>query len=130
MPHGTCRINADLDRACYDYFFRGIFAGEVGPKQAMVCTFFAAIHQACLTEGISPVWDQENEQRVATVLSRINFADLTGHDTSLVAAFDAGRASVGAASGPSPASSRPPRARRTPRSPSIPQTQPDGEGHE
>lgn len=40
----------------------------------MICTFFQKFYEACVLEGIAPVWDEENESRVSEVLNRMNFS--------------------------------------------------------
>lgn len=75
MPNATSahRVMADLDKDVWDYFFKGVFPGTKGPRQAMICTFFLKFYEACQKENIVPIWDVDNESKVAAVLQRLNF---------------------------------------------------------
>lgn len=39
----------------------------------MISLLFQRLHEACVLNGIAPVWDEENEDRVNEVLQRLNF---------------------------------------------------------
>lgn len=39
----------------------------------MISLFFQRLHEACILNGIAPVWDEDNEDRVNEVLQRLNF---------------------------------------------------------
>jgi hypothetical protein len=67
-------VQGDLDPKVFDYFFRHCLTGERGPRQAMICTFFQKFYEACVLEGITPVWDETNEERINNVLQRLNFS--------------------------------------------------------
>jgi hypothetical protein len=75
MPNATSqhRVMADLDAQVWDYFFKGVFPGTKGPRQALICTFFQRFYEACQKENIVPIWDVDNESKVAGVLARLNF---------------------------------------------------------
>lgn len=72
-PHGTCRVSAELRKETFDFFFRHVFAGVRGPREAMICIFFEKLYDQCHLEGILPVWDEMNDERVADILNRMNF---------------------------------------------------------
>lgn len=67
------RVMADLDADHWNYFFRGVFVGRRGPRQAIICTFFKKFKEACMAEGIIPVWEIDNEPKVNEILQRMNF---------------------------------------------------------
>jgi hypothetical protein len=75
IPNGTpdCRVMADLDKEHWNYFFRGVFVGKRGPRQALICTFFKKFKEACLEAKIEPIWEIDNEERVNEILQRLNF---------------------------------------------------------
>lgn len=66
-------VSGRVSEDCFNYFFRNVLPGERGPRQAMIAKFFQAFHEACVLNGIAPVWDETNEDRVNEVLQRINF---------------------------------------------------------
>lgn len=75
MPNATSshRVMADLDANVWNYFFKGVFPGTKGPRQAMICTFFLKFYEACQKEGIVPLWDVDNEEKVGAILRQLNF---------------------------------------------------------
>lgn len=99
------RVQANISPEVFNYFFRKLFVGERGPRQAMICIFFQRFHAACLAESIQPAWDETNEPRVNSILQRLNFLDVTAERTR---AYDAGvnderiRAESGRTASPSP----------------------------
>lgn len=117
-PYSYCdqalcgRVSADISPECFNYFFRGMFAGaRTGVRAALIAQFFDKLHQHCLKYNLKPVFDPSNESTIAGILARLNFDDtdalrarveeLTGH-------------SVG---GGSAATKRPPTKRSNPRTP-------------
>jgi len=68
----TC-VMANMDATQFNYFWRGVFAGVKGPRQAIINLLFTALYNECKRENIPNFWEPENEQRVAIILSRINF---------------------------------------------------------
>jgi hypothetical protein len=61
----------------YNFFFRGIFAGDRGPRNAIIVYFFHRLHQECVKEfGEDPHWDETNDARFMMILARLNFTDL------------------------------------------------------
>jgi hypothetical protein len=69
------RIQADMDRDVYKFFFHHVLAGNWGCRQAMINFFFQRLFEACLEQGIKPVWEDvdTNGQRVVDLLNRMNF---------------------------------------------------------
>lgn len=64
----------------FKYFFQGgIFAGDRGPRNALIVFFFHKLYNECRKEsefGEDPRWDETNETRLMTILARMNFEDL------------------------------------------------------
>lgn len=67
------RVNADLDPAVFNYFFRGALAGERGPREAMICIFFKALYEECIKQQIPAHFEIDNEHRIAQLLQGITF---------------------------------------------------------
>lgn len=65
-----------IDPKIFKYFFQGCLVGDRGPRQAFITFFFQRFYEACLAEGIKPIWDEEIEGRINTVLQRMNFQAL------------------------------------------------------
>jgi len=76
----TTRININLDSAAFDYFFRGVFAGERGAAAALTNILYGKLHAACLERGISPSWDPDsaNVEQLRVLLDELNFLPRTG----------------------------------------------------
>lgn len=72
-PNGTKKVSADLRTETFDYFFRHIFAGVRGPREAMICIFFEKLYEECYRQGILPVWDETNDEKVGAILANLNF---------------------------------------------------------
>lgn len=68
-----CRVQANLDGEVFRYFFRGVFAGDRGPRATLICLFFQALYEECRNAGIPDTWDEDSERRVAEIMSRLNF---------------------------------------------------------
>ena len=66
-------IQARLGRKVYTYFFRHVLVGSRGQRQALINSFFQALYDECQREKIPARFDELNEHRIATILSRINF---------------------------------------------------------
>lgn len=85
-PHPSAglagRIQSNLDQTIFNYFFRYIYPGDRGNRQALINTFFQAFYDACITDGISANYDPtgESHKRVLAILARINFKDVRGND--------------------------------------------------
>lgn len=74
---GTVKVDCRIDDATYNYLFRGVFAGaRTGIRAALIGQFFKALHAECLAQNIKPVFDPENESRIAGILARLNFTDV------------------------------------------------------
>jgi hypothetical protein len=70
-------VEARIDRKVFSYFFHHCLTGTRGPRQALVAFFFQRFYEACVLDGIAPVWDEDNERRINDVLQRLNFVDTT-----------------------------------------------------
>lgn len=66
-------ISGKIGLDCFNYFFRKVLPCHWGARQAMISLMFQRLHEACVLNGIAPVWDEENEDRVNEVLQRLNF---------------------------------------------------------
>lgn len=66
-------ISGKIGRKCFEYFFIQVLPCHWGARQAMISLLFQRLHEACVLNGIAPVWDEENEDRVNEVLQRLNF---------------------------------------------------------
>lgn len=66
-------ISGKIGKPCFNYFFRQVLPCHHGARQAMISLFFQRLHEACVLNGIAPVWDEDNEDRVNEVLQRLNF---------------------------------------------------------
>lgn len=62
-----------IDRKVFTYFYRHLFPASHGPRSAFTATFYQRLYEACVAAGIEPVWDESNEERVNTILQRLNF---------------------------------------------------------
>lgn len=67
------KVTSMIGAKPFNYFFRHIFAGETGSRQAMIGQFFEKFHAACVAEGIEAFWHPDNQAKVADVLSRLSF---------------------------------------------------------
>lgn len=70
------RIMADIPKPIFDYFFdkkKSVFTASRGPRQVLVQLFFDALHEECVKQGIPAEWHPENEMKVATIMSQIQF---------------------------------------------------------
>lgn len=72
-----CLVQGRIDKKVFDYFFRRCLTGDRGPRQAFITFFYQKFYEACVLDGIAPVWDETNEQRINAVLQRLNFIDVT-----------------------------------------------------
>ena len=76
-PTATCasRIQSNLDQTIFDYFFRHIYAGDRGSRQAIINTLFQAFYDACQSESIPAAYDPtgDGHARVLAILARVNF---------------------------------------------------------
>lgn len=67
------RVQADIDRKVYDYFFLHTIAYTHGSRQAIIAFFFQKFYDACRAVGIPPVWDETSAPRVLELLNKLNF---------------------------------------------------------
>lgn len=67
------RVQGNIDKKVFNFFFRGALVGDRGPRQAFITYFYQKFYEACLESGIQPVWDEDNEAKIAAVLHRLNF---------------------------------------------------------
>lgn len=111
-------VQARIDSKVFDYFFRRCLTGDRGPRQAFITFFYQRFYEACVLEGIAPVWDETNEQRINAVLQRLNFLPSGGKPKYHTATT--GRVSSG----------EPVRSGRTDRAPSVDTAQPASSEHE
>jgi hypothetical protein len=78
LEDGTAkRVQANTATDVYNYFFRHVLIGNHGCVQAMVNFFFQRLFEECITQGIPPVWpdDDPNGKRIVEILNRLNFED-------------------------------------------------------
>lgn len=69
----TMKVQADIDKNIYNYFFMHVIAYSHGSRQAMVTFFFQRLFEQCIEEGIPPVWDEKNGEKLLEILNRLNF---------------------------------------------------------
>ena len=67
------RVQADIDKKIYDYFFMHVVAYTHGARQAMITFFFQRFYEECVAQGIKPVWDENNGPVIVEILNRLNF---------------------------------------------------------
>lgn len=67
------RVQADIDRKIYDYFFHHVIAYTHGARQAVISFFFQRFYEACVMQGIRPVWDEESAPKILKILNNLNF---------------------------------------------------------
>jgi hypothetical protein len=67
------RVQADIDRKVYDYFFRHTVAYTHGACQAFITYFFQRLYEECIARGIPEVWDEESGERIRLILNEMNF---------------------------------------------------------
>lgn len=109
-PHQFCpklhRVQGDIDFNIFKYFFLHILAGNHGVRQSLICIYFNELYKACLAAEIPERYDELiGHQRIAEVVSRLNFRDV---DEECRRAYDAGVAdSAIANSEPSPTATLP-----------------------
>jgi hypothetical protein len=76
--HSVCgqevvRVQADLDRKVYDYFFRHLVAYTHGARQSIINFMFQRLYEECVARGIPPVWDEDSGERLRKILNELNF---------------------------------------------------------
>jgi hypothetical protein len=73
------RVQGDIDRDIYDYFFNHIIPYRHGARQAMINFFFQRFFEACAETGIARVYDPDDDEgkKLVEVLNRLNFNNQT-----------------------------------------------------
>lgn len=69
------RIQADLDKDIYDYFFKHVIAWTHGSRQAIINFTFQRLFEECQELGIPRVWDENNGAILVEILNRLNFKE-------------------------------------------------------
>jgi hypothetical protein len=67
------RVQADIDKEIYDYFFHHVIAYSYGTRQAVIAFFFQRLYEACKEADIPKVWDPENSTKFLEILNNLNF---------------------------------------------------------
>jgi hypothetical protein len=69
------RVQGDIDRDIYAYFFNHVIPYRHGARQAMVNFFFQKFYEACQDAGIAGVYDPDDDEgaRLVELLNRMNF---------------------------------------------------------
>ena len=67
------RVQADIDKEIYDYFFLHVIAYCHGARQSLITFFFQRLYEACQQEGIKAVWDESNDEKLLAILNNLNF---------------------------------------------------------
>jgi hypothetical protein len=78
--HSVCgqdvvRVQADLDKKIYDYFFRHLVAYTHGARQTIINFMFQRLYEECQARGIPEVWDEGNGELLTKILNNLNFKD-------------------------------------------------------
>jgi hypothetical protein len=72
------RVQGDIDRKIYSYFFTHVVAHTHGARQCIINFFFQRFYEECKELGIPEVWDETNEHIIIEVLNRLNFKNRGG----------------------------------------------------
>jgi len=67
------RVQGDIDRDVYAYFWRHVIAFTHGSQQAIVNFMIQRFYEACVDAGIQKVWDEDNAEKLLTILNQMNF---------------------------------------------------------
>jgi hypothetical protein len=67
------RVQGDIDRDVYNYFWRHVIAFTHGSQQAIVNFMIQRLYEACREAGIQKVWDEDNNKKLVDILNRLNF---------------------------------------------------------
>ena len=86
--HNDCgqevvRVQADIDREIYDYFFHHVIAYTHGARQAVISFFFQRFYEACRQAGMPAVWDEDNTTKILAILNRLNFNEQPNYNAVL-----------------------------------------------
>lgn len=69
------RVQGDIDRHVYDYFFKHVICFTHGSRQALINFFFQRLYEECQDLKIPQVWDEENGAKIVEILNRLNFKE-------------------------------------------------------
>jgi len=71
------RVQADISREVYDYFFLHVLGHVHGSRQALIIFFFQQLYEEFQAQGIPQVWDEELETsgKLLEIINRLNFKD-------------------------------------------------------
>jgi hypothetical protein len=67
------RVQADVNRDIYDYFFHHVIAYTHNSRQSIINFFFQRFYEECISRGIQPIWDETNGDKLVEILNQINF---------------------------------------------------------
>ena len=67
------RVWATLPLEIYDYFFRGVLAGEHRAKQELTTRFYRALYEECQRRKIPAAYARDNSALIADIMSHLNF---------------------------------------------------------
>ena len=76
------RVQANLDKKVYDYFFRHLCAYTHGARQAIINFILQRLYEECQARGIPAVWDEESGEVLRKILNELNFNGQHEHDKS------------------------------------------------
>lgn len=69
------RVQADIDKEIFDYFFHHVLGYSHGSRQALITFFFQSLYEEFQRQGIQKVWNEENETngKLLEIINRLNF---------------------------------------------------------
>lgn len=73
------KLAATVTHEDHDFILRGVLAGEHGAMQAILSHFWFKFTEHVRAKGFKPYWnpDNKNPERIAKILSYLNFVDLS-----------------------------------------------------
>jgi hypothetical protein len=75
------RVWGRLPDEIYQYFFRGVLAGEHRAKEGLTNHLYQALYAECRRRNIPPTWSVENSQLVHEVASQLTFTTTSNDDS-------------------------------------------------
>lgn len=76
----TEQITGKISKDVHRYFIRHVLAGDRGCIQGMISKFFEQLHLYCRDTALIPeIYDEDNERRIAIILSQLNFRPEVAH---------------------------------------------------
>jgi hypothetical protein len=72
------RVWATLPPKIYEYFFRGVLAGEYRAKQDLTKQFYCALYDECQRRGINAAWNDQNAKIIQGIMANLNFNEPNG----------------------------------------------------